>query len=338
MLGVSGAGPPMTCSGETAGFPWRWGLGSPLAPNETRTIHTYVVFRTPGTYTLRASLINEYVKAYGVDGNGTEASAGTVVVLPENRPPMVSRFDGGLYEMASVYQLKPVASGVLARTVYPYAVLEGAYVGAFQWNGTSRDWGAGGPLGQTDRFIIRQSRAFYAPVSGTYAFRLASDDGSWLWVDNTLVAANPGLHGRSAVEATVELAAGLHIVAVKYFDNIGSAYLGYAWRPPGETNWSAIPFVPQSRIGNTWNSPTQMAIVAHDLGGAGLRELRYKYDGGAELSAPNGIAHLGAGPGPHVVEYWGIDHSGAASSIQRIEFVVDPNLQISRRYLGTITR
>ncbi len=338
MLGISGAGPPATCAGETAGFPWRWGLGSPMAPNETRTIHAYVRFRTPGTYTFRASLINEYVKTYGVDGNGTEAGAGTVVVAPENRPPTVSRFDATFSEMASVYQLQAVPAGVLARTEVAYSVLEGAYVGAFQWNGTSRDWGAGGPLGQTDRFIIRQARAFFAPVSGSYAFRLASDDGGWLWVDGTQVAANPGLHGRSAAEGTVELAAGLHIVAVKYFDYVGTAYSGYAWRPPGETNWSAIPPIPQApRIGATWNSSTQMTLVAHDLGGAGLRELRFSIDGSPEQAAASGIATIGAGLGPHVIDYWGVDNNGNETAHQRVHFAVDATLSISRQYLGVIT-
>jgi len=339
MLGISGSGPAQSCSGDTAGFPWRWGVGDAMAPNETRTIHAYVRFQTPGTYTFRASLINEYVKAYGADGNGAETGAGTVVVHAENRPPALSLFDGAFNEQATVYQLQPVPAGVLARSTNPTSVLEGAYVGAFPWNGTSRDWGAGGPLGQTDRFIIRQVRAFYVPVSGSYAFRLASDDGAWLWIDGAQILSNHGLHGKTAVETTIQLEAGPHVLAVKYFDYVGGAYSGYVWRPPGDTSWSAIPFLPQTeRIGSTWKREPQMTLAAHDLGGAGLRELRFSIDGGAEQVAPYGYAIMRAGPGAHVVEYWGVDNNGVASHKQRLTYTVDPNLQFTRKFLSAVTR
>lgn len=339
MLGVSGAGPPLTCAGDPAGFPWRWGVGGPMAANETRTINTYVRFRTPGTYTLRASLINEFVKTYGADGNGAETGAGTVVVRAEQRPPEVSVFDPTFSEQASVYQLQAVPASLLARTLDPLSVPEGAYVGAFQWNGSSRDWGAQGPLGQSDRFVIKQARAFVAPTSGAYSFRLASDDGSWLWIDGAQVAANPGLHGRTAVENTVILSAGVHTVAVKFFEYIGSGYSGFAWKPPGATSWSPIPFAPQGEhLGSIWKGAAQMTLAAHDFGGSGLRELRYIYDNGAEQMSSSGLATMGAGPGPHIVDYWAVDNNGVASARQRISFVVDPALQISRNYLGIASR
>jgi hypothetical protein len=73
---------PLNCSAAEALYPWRWGLGRPLQPGEARTISGYVRFRTPGTYKLRANLVHEFIKYYGVDGNGTEINLGEVTVTP----------------------------------------------------------------------------------------------------------------------------------------------------------------------------------------------------------------------------------------------------------------
>src|SRR6266545_3444503 len=63
-LGVAGwdAGHADTCRGAAGDNPWRWGLNSRLAPGQQQMIVGYVRFRTPGTYNLRAGLIQEYVK------------------------------------------------------------------------------------------------------------------------------------------------------------------------------------------------------------------------------------------------------------------------------------
>lgn len=68
------------CSGDDGGYPWRWGVRAPLKPGETRTMIGYVRFYTSGTYTLEANLVNEYVKYYGIDGNGTSAKIGPITV------------------------------------------------------------------------------------------------------------------------------------------------------------------------------------------------------------------------------------------------------------------
>jgi hypothetical protein len=55
--------------------------------------------------------------------------------------------------------------------------------------------------------------------AGTYTFYARSDDGSKVYIDNTLVVDNDGLHGMEAwKQGTLELAAGWFSVAVRYFE------------------------------------------------------------------------------------------------------------------------
>jgi outer membrane protein OmpA-like peptidoglycan-associated protein len=74
--------------------------------------------------------------------------------------------------------------------------------------------------GVTDRFewfAIDYQGRIMLPQAGTYTFRLASDDGSKLFIDGTEVIDNDGIHGTNALDAEVTLAAGIHDVRVQYF-------------------------------------------------------------------------------------------------------------------------
>jgi hypothetical protein len=58
-----------------------------------------------------------------------------------------------------------------------------------------------------------------------YAFTLTSDDGSRLYIGDTLVTDNDGLHGAEEKRGTIALAAGLHPVRVTYFNKTGGLEL-----------------------------------------------------------------------------------------------------------------
>lgn len=58
--------------------------------------------------------------------------------------------------------------------------------------------------------------------AGTYTFYARSDDGSKVYIDNTLVVDNDGLHGMEEwKQGTLELAPGWFSVAVRYFEITG---------------------------------------------------------------------------------------------------------------------
>jgi hypothetical protein len=67
---------------------------------------------------------------------------------------------------------------------------------------------------------------------GTYTFKLTSDDGSWLYIDDILVIDNGGNHATKSVAGTVTLEPGKHKIMIKYFDAGGGAVLSLLWTPP----------------------------------------------------------------------------------------------------------
>jgi PA14 domain len=73
--------------------------------------------------------------------------------------------------------------------------------------------------GLTDRFewfgIDYRGQCRFA--AGEYSFRLSSDDGSRLYVDDQLVINNDGVHSEVSVGARLKLEAGVHRVRVTYF-------------------------------------------------------------------------------------------------------------------------
>jgi hypothetical protein len=61
--------------------------------------------------------------------------------------------------------------------------------------------------------------------AGHRQFCTSSDDGSWLYVDGGLLINNQGLHASQTVCQYIELSAGIHSVAVRFFEHTGAASL-----------------------------------------------------------------------------------------------------------------
>ncbi|MEP9411190.1 MAG: hypothetical protein HRF42_07255 [Candidatus Brocadia sp.] len=68
---------------------------------------------------------------------------------------------------------------------------------------------------------------------GTYTFKLTSDDGSWLYINDTLIVDNGGLHAIRTVAGKHALEKGRHKIMIKYFDGGGGAVFKLSWIPPG---------------------------------------------------------------------------------------------------------
>ncbi len=88
-----------------------------------------------------------------------------------------------------------------------------------QLNIPSRSFESGFP-GITDRFEwfgIEYRGMCQFTRSGTYDFRLESDDGARLYINETLVIQNDGIHPPLSVSGKVTLTAGRHSVRVPYF-------------------------------------------------------------------------------------------------------------------------
>jgi hypothetical protein len=71
------------------------------------------------------------------------------------------------------------------------------------------------------------------PADGIYAFSLASDDGSRLYVADSLLVDNDGLHGEYEMTGLVGLKAGVYPIAVEMFQGKGGEALKLSVAGPG---------------------------------------------------------------------------------------------------------
>lgn len=70
------------------------------------------------------------------------------------------------------------------------------------------------------------------PFDAVYSFSLASDDGSRLFIDSTLLIDNDGMHGMFELTKDMALGKGYHHIKVQYFENTGSDNLELYWKAP----------------------------------------------------------------------------------------------------------
>jgi alpha-L-fucosidase len=82
-------------------------------------------------------------------------------------------------------------------------------------------------------FALRYRGYIRVDHSGVYTFTLTSDDGSRLWIADTLLIDNDGLHGAKPVSAPVALEAGWHPITVAMFQATGGLELNLSWGGPG---------------------------------------------------------------------------------------------------------
>jgi hypothetical protein len=279
----------------------------------------YIQFQSPGVYSLQAGLLQEYV-GYTVQG----AYPAQITVTDERGAPQVAAYDSQLRPLAQVYQLGNTPDNLLARITSPGDLVRGQPVGSFPWSGEVQDWGYGGPLGLSDRFLVAQVRTFMAPTSGAYTFRLTSDDGSWLLVDGQVVAANAGLHPSQTATGTVQLSAGAHTLSVIAFEAGERALLSYDYQPPGG-GFMLIPdpIATQVRNGASFPTPPDLFFAGDDLGASGISRMRWSLNGGEWLESPGALLRPGRlQTGSYVLRYQAVDIKGNQSPIQELRFGV----------------
>ncbi|MER6345143.1 ricin-type beta-trefoil lectin domain protein [Streptomyces sp. NPDC001532] len=103
------------------------------------------------------------------------------------------------------------------------------------------DWSSADQFGLETNFVTHVIGNLDAPAAGGYTFRLTSDDGSRLWIDDQVVIDHDGLHGAEPKEGTVNLTAGHHSLRVEHFERDGGQQLTLAWKPPGASAFGVVP-------------------------------------------------------------------------------------------------
>ena len=93
---------------------------------------------------------------------------------------------------------------------------------------------------QTETFGLVFTNQISISTAATYEFQTTSDDGSRLYIENTLVVDNDGLHASQTINGQMFLNPGLYQLRVEYFEQSGGEVLDVKYRVAGG-NFAAIP-------------------------------------------------------------------------------------------------
>ena len=101
------------------------------------------------------------------------------------------------------------------------------------------NWTTATDFGFEDNFVAQVLGNVNITTAGSYTFRLTSDDGSRLLIDDTLVINHDGLHGATAKDGTITLTTGYHALRIDHFERGGGQQITLEWRTPGSTAFVA---------------------------------------------------------------------------------------------------
>ena len=127
---------------------------------------------------------------------------GTTVVIPSGLRGQIYYLQEGAWKLPDFDKLKPVgAIYTTSLNVPPQSFLIGfpGVTDRFEW------------------FAIDYKGRFWIEHPGKYKFALRSDDGSRLYIDDTLVIDNDGQHPPQTEYGTIDLDGGIHFIRVSYF-------------------------------------------------------------------------------------------------------------------------
>ncbi|MBK7871673.1 MAG: DUF1080 domain-containing protein [Saprospiraceae bacterium] len=95
--------------------------------------------------------------------------------------------------------------------------------------------------GLQDNFAVEVSGYLSIPKTNNYVFRLSSDDGSILTIDDQEVINFDGLHGAEPRDAELILAEGYHPFKIQYFQGGGGKLLRLEWSSPDLGEFQIVP-------------------------------------------------------------------------------------------------
>ena len=124
----------------------------------------------------------------------------------------------------------PGGSGPFTCDLYNNTGLEDPIVTTQWYNSLNKDWGRYAPApGVTADFFSMRCTSTTHFSEGDYDFRVATDDGIKVWVDDNLIIDQWRVQGVSHYGADIHLGEGDHTVKVEYFENMGRALVRVGW-------------------------------------------------------------------------------------------------------------
>lgn len=95
--------------------------------------------------------------------------------------------------------------------------------------------------GLEDHFALEYSGYLNVPKDNNYVVRLASDDGSRLYLDGQTIIDHDGLHGAENKDGEIALRQGLHPFRLVYFQGSGGKQVSLEWKSFDDEGFELIP-------------------------------------------------------------------------------------------------
>lgn len=88
------------------------------------------------------------------------------------------------------------------------------------------------PQRATSNLAVKYMGYIDIPIDGIYTFYSSSDDGSKLYIGNTSIITNDGIHGMVEVQGSIGLKKGKHAITLEYFQGTGGIGLEVSYSGP----------------------------------------------------------------------------------------------------------
>jgi len=149
-----------------------------------------------------------------------EGLVGNIYKLPENTQ-----------NLPDFSKMTSIGSIVLPELYVPATRFEKGFPGLGEGHKSLLEW-----------FGIRFRGKIVIPADGKYNFKINSDDGARLYIDDQEVVNNDGVHPPKENSKEVTLKKGSHTIRVDYFQ--GPRFyiaLQMFWKQPGQNDWAIVP-------------------------------------------------------------------------------------------------
>lgn len=95
--------------------------------------------------------------------------------------------------------------------------------------------------GSSNNFMAHVIANIHVPDDGTYDFRIISDDGSRLYLDDEQIIENDQRQPPTPADGSAELTEGAHALRIDYFQGAHGKQLRLEWSPPGKDEYTLVP-------------------------------------------------------------------------------------------------
>ena len=99
--------------------------------------------------------------------------------------------------------------------------------------------GIPGVTPRTNLFGLDYHGVFWIKTSGDYQFRMVSDDGAFLYIDDTQLIDLDGLHSARGASGQTHLDPGRHTIHIPYYQGAVTSIALLLWvKSPGQNDWT----------------------------------------------------------------------------------------------------